>query len=291
MVALRTVAGGSPVLTYYSHTKRTATEVVEDDQFAIDRRVFSNLHVEDFFAPTLPAHLVLHPVASGVEGRSAEHLFQANKRVKLCDAVLLLQVQDPKIVANLARGHFPMSCAFRAYFDLAADEPVVFDEVDITQCPETLQGHAKRRLKNVLKNLAEFYDKKSDELLRARPETHVYVCRPEMRPDWPQIAKEVMFHLNVAKFMGQSPQHKARQSMLDCVKHGVVHFAEHTDNDSIYGDNGDGSGSNQLGKIHNAVAGAISDGLVPGWTGELASSMDRPARDFYRYGELPSTSK
>ncbi len=167
-MSLRT-ACGSPVLTYYSHTKRTATERVQDDKCNIDRRVFSNLHVEDFFAPTLPDHLVLHPVASGVAGRSVEHLFQANKCVKLCDAVLLLQVQDPKIVANLARGHFPMSCAFRAYFDLVADEPVVFDEVDITQSPETLQGHAKRRLKNVLKNMAEFYDKKSDELLWARP--------------------------------------------------------------------------------------------------------------------------
>ncbi len=39
--------------------------------------------------------------------------------------------------------------------------------------------------------------------------------------------------------------------MLNCVKHGVLHFAEHTENDGIYGDNSDGTGLNQLGKVHN----------------------------------------
>ncbi len=69
-----------------------------------------------------------------------------------------------------------------------------------------LEGPAKRRLKNVLKNLAEFYDNgASGKLLRAKPGTHVYVHRPEMRPEWPEIAKELLFWLNVAKIMGAPP--------------------------------------------------------------------------------------
>ena len=283
--ALRTIRGQFPVLAYYSHTKRTTLETAEDDKYGIDRRAFSNLHVEEFFVPSLPQHLVLHSLTNNTNGPSVEHFFQAMKCVKCCDALLLLQVvQDPKVVANLARGHFPMSHALRVYYDNVADEPVAFEELDITQGVQALEGPEKMQLKNVLKNLAEFYDNgASDELLWASPGTHVYVHRPEMRPEWPEIAKEVMFWLNVAKFMGGHPQCAARQTMLNCVKHGVLHFAEHTENDGIYGDSGDGTGLNQLGKVHNTIAACIAEGTAPEWIEEMEASMNKPVNELYCY--------
>ena len=97
--ALRTIRGQFPVLAFYSHTKRTPFETAEDDKYGIDRRAFSNLHVEEFFVPSLPQHLVLHSLTNSTNGPSVEHFFQAMKCVKCCDALLLLQVvQDPNVI-------------------------------------------------------------------------------------------------------------------------------------------------------------------------------------------------
>ncbi len=278
--ALRTIRGQFPVLAYYSHTNRTTLETAEDDKYGIDRRAFSNLHVEEFFVPSLPQHLVLHSFTNNTNGPSVEHFFQAMKCVKCCDALLLLQVvQDPTVVANLARGRVPVSHALRVYYDNVADEPVAFEELDITQGVQALEGPAKRRLKNVLKNLAEFYDNgASDELLWARPGVPVYVRRPEMRPEWPEIAKEVLFWLNVAKFMGG---HRATDHAE--LRQAWRRFVEHTENDGIYGGNGDGTGLNQLGKVHSTIAACIAEGRALEWIGEPEASMNTPVNELYCY--------
>jgi N-glycosidase YbiA len=68
-----------------------------------------------------------------------------------------------------------------------------------------------------------------------------------MRPDWEKIKDEIMYKGVFAKF---SQRPKLRQILLDT---GDAELVEHTNNDSYWGDGGDGSGENKLGKILQQV--------------------------------------
>jgi len=67
-------------------------------------------------------------------------------------------------------------------------------------------------------------------------------ARP-LRPDWEQVKDDVMRRAVMAKFV-QNPA--ARGVLLST---GDMPLIEHTVNDSYWGDGGDGSGKNMLGKI------------------------------------------
>jgi len=64
-----------------------------------------------------------------------------------------------------------------------------------------------------------------------------------LRPDWEGVKLEVMLRAVRAKFS----QHKKLGSLL--LSTGDANIVEHTENDSYWGDGGDGSGSNMLGLI------------------------------------------
>lgn len=63
------------------------------------------------------------------------------------------------------------------------------------------------------------------------------------REDWEQIKMEVMLKALLAKFI----QHKELRMLL--IKTGSRQLVEHTSNDSFWGDGGDGTGQNNLGKL------------------------------------------
>lgn len=64
-----------------------------------------------------------------------------------------------------------------------------------------------------------------------------------LRKDWSQVKDQVMYDVVLAKFT-QRPV--LRQKLLES---GTRELVEHTRNDSYWGDGGDGSGQNKLGKI------------------------------------------
>jgi N-glycosidase YbiA len=70
------------------------------------------------------------------------------------------------------------------------------------------------------------------------PRTH----RAQVREDWAVVKDGVMHEAVLAKFT----QHEDLRRML--VDTGAAELVEHTENDSYWGDGGDGSGLNKLGK-------------------------------------------
>jgi ribA/ribD-fused uncharacterized protein len=67
--------------------------------------------------------------------------------------------------------------------------------------------------------------------------------RHPLREDWEQVKDEVMYKALAAKFS----QHKELGDVL--LSTGDRKLVEHTRNDSYWGDGGDGSGRNMLGKL------------------------------------------
>jgi ribA/ribD-fused uncharacterized protein len=67
--------------------------------------------------------------------------------------------------------------------------------------------------------------------------------RRPIRADWNAIKDEVMMRALRAKF----DQHSELRDLL--ISTGEAELIEHTKNDSYWGDGGDGSGRNQLGKL------------------------------------------
>lgn len=63
-----------------------------------------------------------------------------------------------------------------------------------------------------------------------------------LRKDWEGVKDEVMFKVCFAKF---SQDEHLRKTLLET---GDAILVEHTENDSYWGDGGDGSGKNMLGK-------------------------------------------
>jgi ribA/ribD-fused uncharacterized protein len=64
-----------------------------------------------------------------------------------------------------------------------------------------------------------------------------------LRPDWEQVKEEVMYRAVLAKFS----QHADLRAVLLATGDAVL--VEHTENDSYWGDGGDGTGKNRLGHI------------------------------------------
>ncbi|CAF1350123.1 unnamed protein product [Adineta ricciae] len=87
---------------------------------------------------------------------------------------------------------------------------------------------------------------------------YVRTYKSFVRPDWADVKDEVMLKACMAKF----GQHKELKDLL--LSTGDRLLVEHTENDSYWGDGGDGSGRNQLGitlmkngfstEIHERVA-------------------------------------
>jgi ribA/ribD-fused uncharacterized protein len=68
-----------------------------------------------------------------------------------------------------------------------------------------------------------------------------------LRPDWEAVKDNVMREALVAKFTQHA---ELRESLLGT---GDALLVEHTENDSYWGDGGDGSGRNRLGQLLMAV--------------------------------------
>ena len=68
-----------------------------------------------------------------------------------------------------------------------------------------------------------------------------------MRPDWESVKDQVMREVVLAKFT----QHPELRALL--LSTGDATLVEHTENDSYWGDGGDGSGRNMLGRILMSV--------------------------------------
>ncbi|MDJ1479419.1 NADAR family protein [Cytophagaceae bacterium YF14B1] len=65
----------------------------------------------------------------------------------------------------------------------------------------------------------------------------------KLRRDWDSVKDNIMYEAIKAKFT----QHTELAELL--LKTGDVRIIEHTENDSYWGDGGDGSGKNKLGKL------------------------------------------
>ncbi len=95
---------------------------------------------------------------------------------------------------------------------------------------------------------AKFKDSKDDfvEVWRAAtPRLAADMGRDRSRPlrkDWEQVKDEIMYDIVLAKF---SQHEDIRQLLLST---GEDILVEHTKNDSYWGDGGDGTGKNMLGK-------------------------------------------
>jgi len=72
-----------------------------------------------------------------------------------------------------------------------------------------------------------------------------------IRPDWSEVRYPLMLEALRAKFTQHEP---LRQVLLST---GSAHLAEHTARDKIWGDGGNGSGQNLLGKALMQVRGEL----------------------------------
>lgn len=77
-----------------------------------------------------------------------------------------------------------------------------------------------------------------------------------LRSDWESVKLETMLRAVRAKFT----QHESLRARL--LSTGDATIVEHTANDSYWGDGGDGSGSNMLGRILMRVRDELRDGTA-----------------------------
>jgi len=75
--------------------------------------------------------------------------------------------------------------------------------------------------------------------------------KARIRRDWESVKVDVMQKAVRAKF----EQHPDLQKLLKST--GEARLVEHTENDNYWGDGGDGSGKNMLGRILMEVRGSI----------------------------------
>ena len=75
-----------------------------------------------------------------------------------------------------------------------------------------------------------------------------------LRPDWEAVKDDIMLEAVRAKFV----QHPSLLALL--LSTGDAHIVEHTSNDAYWGDGGDGSGKNMLGRILMEVRAALAGG-------------------------------
>src|SRR5262245_14427472 len=81
-----------------------------------------------------------------------------------------------------------------------------------------------------------------------------------LRPDWESVKDSVMREAVFAKFS----QHDDLKTVL--LGTGDAVLVEHTERDSYWGDGGDGSGRNMLGRILMEVRDACGRAAEPPWT-------------------------
>lgn len=106
----------------------------------------------------------------------------------------------------------------------------------------------------------KFADTEHEEAIRQAqtPKDAAQMGRDRRRPlrsDWEQIKDKVMREALYAKFT----QHADLQSHL--LGTGTAQIVEHTQNDTYWGDGGDGSGQNKLGRLLMEVRDQIRDEL------------------------------
>jgi ribA/ribD-fused uncharacterized protein len=75
-----------------------------------------------------------------------------------------------------------------------------------------------------------------------------------LRPDWESVKDDIMREAVLAKFQ----QHASLRTLL--LSTDDAEIIEHTRNDAYWGDGGDGSGGNMLGRILMEVRSRISEG-------------------------------
>ncbi len=78
-----------------------------------------------------------------------------------------------------------------------------------------------------------------------------------LRRDWESVKEAVMYRAVLAKFT----QHDDLREIL--LGTGDAVLIEHTDNDSYWGDSGDGSGRNRLGHVLMRVRAELRDNVDP----------------------------
>ncbi len=104
----------------------------------------------------------------------------------------------------------------------------------------------------------KFKDKKDQEEIR-KAKTPMLAARMgrdrkrKLRPDWESAKVGVMRDALVAKFT----QHDELRALL--LSTGNAKLVEHTENDSYWGDGGDGKGRNMLGRLLMDVRGTLAD--------------------------------
>lgn len=103
----------------------------------------------------------------------------------------------------------------------------------------------------------KFLDEKLRKKVREAPNPMVAanIGRDKKNPlrfDWEEIKDDVMRKVVLAKFQ-QHPE--LRKQLLET---GQAKLVEHTANDSYWGDGGDGSGKNMLGKILMEIRGILN---------------------------------
>ncbi len=74
-----------------------------------------------------------------------------------------------------------------------------------------------------------------------------------LRSDWEEVKDSIMYSTLLAKFT----QHRSLRELL--LNTGDADLVEHTTNDHYWGDGGDGSGKNMLGKLLMKVRKMLSD--------------------------------
>ena len=100
-----------------------------------------------------------------------------------------------------------------------------------------------------------------------------------LRSDWERVKDEIMYEVVMAKFT----QHKDLTAIL--LGSGEATLVEHTKNDSYWGDGGDGSGKNMLGKTLMEVRAEIRAKAGDGAKGsakeaiEVEDSPPRPVKE------------
>lgn len=75
----------------------------------------------------------------------------------------------------------------------------------------------------------------------------------KLRENWDHIRDEIMYSVNLAKYV----QHQDIRKIL--IDTGDTILVEHTENDNYWGDGGDGTGKNMLGKTLMRVRNNFAD--------------------------------
>ena len=211
-------------LYFYSHTRRSPEEEEQDQQYDIDRRVFSNLYgtkgKTEFKVPFIP--IMKHTVLGKLEGFCVEVFFQAAKCQNEIDAKFIFTLENPKHVAFFGRGQLPLTASQMESFrgEVLAQEDLNTDL------------HLKRT------GLQEEEVAQMDENGRK----FVWVRKTVMRADWGEVKDECMFHFLTCKF-------DSRPELRKLSELSVHDLVETTKLDAYWGDGGDGSGFNVLGKL------------------------------------------